>query len=694
MVSNSDKVEDVSRIALKLTYDSKRKLGPVTDIISVVRSLLNQAREGAGQDAQVEPLVTSVSDDFLQRLVKQALTIDPRYVPVDFGSWYLVKVQLDDSEGVELAMRATEELLTKLRALDVVESAHGLLTCPPPVSASDDPRSASQGYLDAAPNGIDARYAWTVSGGDGAGVGFVDLEQGWNLNHEDLAANNITLISGNNNDYFSHGTSVLGEVLMVDNNLGGIGIAPNASGRVVSQLGSGNANIIQNAIISAVSVMQFGDILLLEAQAQETLTGPYLPVEIDDATYDVIRLATALGIVVVEAGSNGSVDLDQYTNALGKKILDRSSADFRESGAIMVGAGSSTFPHSRLSFSNHGSRIDLYAWGENIDTTTTDGPGTDNDDYTSTFGGTSGASPIVSGAAILLQAITQASRGRRNRFGPLEIRRILQVGATASSDPANDRIGVMPNLKAIINSSDFSADPDIYIRDYIGDTGDPTSGSVSASPDIVLLHSSLLDPVASIGAGSGNENNNTLSQDVVAGRDHFLYIRAFNRGGNGIFSPVTATVCWAEPATLIRPDRWNLIGSTTTPSVPPGNLISVFDAITWPGASLPAPGHYCFITIISTERDPGPTPADFQSFDNYVRFVSNNNNVAWRNFNIVSAPPSSSDDFHGFRFLVNGKSFLDLWPHLLDFLRVLTHESALASWGVRHDVSVQVLTRP
>ena len=31
-----------------------------------------------------------------------------------------------------------------------------------------------------------------------------------------------------------HGTSVLGEVLMVDNTIGGVGIAPSAKGRVIS----------------------------------------------------------------------------------------------------------------------------------------------------------------------------------------------------------------------------------------------------------------------------------------------------------------------------------------------------------------------------------------------------------------------------------------------------------------------------
>ena len=89
----------------------------------------------------------------------------------------------------------------------------------------------------------------------------------------------------------------------------------------------------------------------------------YWPVEIADATYEAIRLATALGIVVVEAGCNGGYDLDAYTNLSGKRIFDRTSAGFRDSGAIMVGAGSSASPHTRLGFSNHGNRVECYARG-------------------------------------------------------------------------------------------------------------------------------------------------------------------------------------------------------------------------------------------------------------------------------------------------------------------------------------------
>src|SRR5262245_27259454 len=45
---------------------------------------------------------------------------------------------------------------------------------------------ALQGYLDPAPLGIDARYAWTIPGGRGENVRLVDIEYSWNLDHSDL----------------------------------------------------------------------------------------------------------------------------------------------------------------------------------------------------------------------------------------------------------------------------------------------------------------------------------------------------------------------------------------------------------------------------------------------------------------------------------------------------------------------------
>ena len=346
---------------------------------------------------------------------------------------------------------AAAALVRKLQDLDLIEEAYvegGPV--PPPVYADDDPKAAYQGYLSAAPTGIDARWAWSMT--DGAGIRFVDLERGWTLDHEDLAAAGITVMSGVNQDYHGHGTAVLGEVVAVDNtNIGGVGIAPGATCRVVSQWRTASTYNTATAILSAAQGMSAGDVLLLEAQTDFNGLRK-LPVEVEAAVFDAIRHVTDAGIVVVEAAGNGGHDLDSFVDAANRHVLNRTSADFRDSGAIMVGAANSTVPHSRLSFSCHGSRIDCYAWGENIVTTGDGWQGTSTTAYTTGFGGTSGASPIVAGAAVLLQSWRKKRQGKV--FSPALLRQAMSSANlnTASGNPASDRIGVMPDLRAILEA--------------------------------------------------------------------------------------------------------------------------------------------------------------------------------------------------------------------------------------------------
>jgi len=135
----------------------------------------------------------------------------------------------------KVAKKKSEEFVEALNAQDEVDFAYlELEATDPAVNAGNDPFNASQNYQDAAPVGIDARWAWTQLNGEGAGVGFVDLEQGWFLNHEDYTSKTPTLLSGDNRDGIGgyvgdHGTAVLGEVSADDNTIGIVGIAPSAT---------------------------------------------------------------------------------------------------------------------------------------------------------------------------------------------------------------------------------------------------------------------------------------------------------------------------------------------------------------------------------------------------------------------------------------------------------------------------------
>lgn len=373
-------------------------------------------------------------------------------------NYYIVEAQ-DDID--------VQALLTKVEKSSLVETAYLQEEEAPPaerlpnlsVNPYDEPRLTRQGYLEPAPLGINAPYAWSIKGGDGKGTTFVDMEYGWLFNHEDLVNQKIELISGQNkSEHHDHGTSVLGIVSAEDNNIGGIGIAPKAKVKVVSQIrDNGNYNTA-DAILSAVNNMQAGDIFLLEAQATYDGYGDknYFPVEVKPDIFDAIRMGTNKGIIIIEAGANGGNDLDQFRDRNGKQVLNRNSPDFKDSGAIMVGAASARVPHKRSYFSNYGSRVDVYGWGNAVDTTDAKPSEFITNLYTSSFAGTSSASPIIAGAAASIQGIAKNNQGKV--YTPSQLRDILSDSSTGtkSNDPTSDKIGVLPDLKAILSKLGFS----------------------------------------------------------------------------------------------------------------------------------------------------------------------------------------------------------------------------------------------
>ena len=582
---------------------------------------------------RIEPVFSAETRKKLPKLQQLAVERDPSYDPSDLTAFQYVEVENADD---------LMALAKMLAASPAIRSADVEIPGPDPlVNDADDPLSVNQTYLDAAPVGLDARYAWTFTGGDGAGQRVIDIEQGWTFNHEDLAGHSITQLNGALVDTSrAHGTAVLGQLCAIDNSLGCTGFAPNIASVFVA---SRNPSLA-NSIVDVLDNLDFGDVMLLETQDGVPGTVPTMfgPSEIIEAVREACRLATALGIIVVAAGGNGTsngsapaTNLDSFTDAAGNRVLFRNNGnpDFFDSGAIIVAAATSAAPHSRLVFSTHGQRIDCYAWGQNITTCSSDAAGATTL-YRNNFGGTSGASPMIAGAALCVQGIYQASTG--GRLSPAQMRRILSDPAfnTPRAPAETTAIGVMPNLRGIIDNV-LGIVPDIYIRDNVADTGDPHNGAISASPDIILRPVAVADPQASFGEASGTENNSALGFEAEAGQDNFLYVRVRNRGGAAA-NNVSADLFWSPPSTLVTSDLWTYVGSTNIASVPTGNQLTVSNSVIWPSAAIPAPGHYCFVGLIGTVNDPAPAPADFLNFDNFRTFIRENNNVTWRNFNVVN----------------------------------------------------------
>jgi hypothetical protein len=208
---------------------------------------------------------------------------------------------------------------------------------------------------------------------------------------------------------------------------------------------------IPDAINAAIANLSFGDILLLTIQRYHSADNRVgLPIELHNGVFEAIKQATDLGIIVIESAGNGDfefksgIDLDRL-DWKGKKVLNRLSPDFMDSGAILVGAGTYTVPHKKISYSNYGNRIDCYAWGEKV--LGTNDHAVNND----TFCGTSSAAAIIAGAAISIQSICEANLGYR--LSPIQMREIFRnknYGTPTANGIDIDKIGVMPDLKKII----------------------------------------------------------------------------------------------------------------------------------------------------------------------------------------------------------------------------------------------------
>jgi hypothetical protein len=350
-----------------------------------------------------------------------------------------------------------------------------------PAGAADAPPAtadftALQGYLDAAPDGVNARWAWTRPGGRGQGIRIIDVEGAWLFTHEDLAQNQGGVIGGaqtGDQAWRDHGTAVVGEISGDRNAIGITGIVPEANIRAVSIFGSGGS---AQAIRTAADALGAGDILLIELHRPGPRNGfasrddqlGYIAVEWWPDDHAAIRYALSRGVVVVEAAGNGAENLDD-------RLYDNRPTGFpaswtnpfrggaADSGAIVVGAGApatgtSGPPRSRLDFSNFGARVDAQGWGRGVVTTgygDLQGPPSVDETawYTRVFSGTSSASPIVVGAAAAYQGISAAGSGRRT---PEQIRQRLRTTGSAQQDapgrPATQRIGRLPDIRAMVGS--------------------------------------------------------------------------------------------------------------------------------------------------------------------------------------------------------------------------------------------------
>ena len=177
--------------------------------------------------------------------------------------------------------------------------------------------------------------------------------------------------------------------------------------------------------------------------------------------------------------------------------------------------------------------------------------------------------------------------------------------------------------------------PILYTRHNLADTGTSHTGTLSDSPDIIVKNNSVSNPQATFSTAASIASDTESDPDVLTGQDNYVYLRVWNRGSDA--ANVFATVYWAPPSSLVTPDTWNLIGSAYYPDVPAGSVVEVSTpGITWPSDLLPTAGHDCFVATVGNTYAPAPNAASFASFDDFMNYIYANNNITWRNFNVIT----------------------------------------------------------
>ncbi len=371
------------------------------------------------------------------------------------------RAQPDLAAQVEVLLAEPERerviaLARRLHALAEVEYAElESLDAPPPPPAVDiappTPLHESLQTYRAAATGVDVDHVWTRYGirGD-PGLRITDCEYQYNPTHEDLAGlvllqpNVVSMYTAFGDD---HGTAVLGVLASGWNAFGTTGSVPDCPVWFYpefSELTTGSQSRAA-CVTAAIADSLAGDIVMLEMQANGPGSGSsdYVPAEFSLSVWNAVKTGSDAGVITVAAAGNGNQNLDDA--ALFADYQARG-----DSGAIIVGAGSPE--RAKLSFSTHGTRVNVQGWGNSVFTTGYGGYATYGSDanqrYTSTFSGTSSATPIVTSAVALLQSV--AIRLLERRLTPAEVRQLLvdtgraQTGANAGTAP----IGPLPDLAA------------------------------------------------------------------------------------------------------------------------------------------------------------------------------------------------------------------------------------------------------
>lgn len=232
------------------------------------------------------------------------------------------------------------------------------------------------------------------------------IDDGIELNHPDLVGNlsnlsfNATTNSSPSVVYGRHGTACAGLVAAVDNDKGVVGVAPGSSLMSISinfnsQTDQMFANAFYFATNNGASVIS------------NSWGGGSSSTIISDAISHALNNGRGgLGTVVVFSAGNNNSSVSLYPGNSDPAIINVGAIDkcgIRSGRIDIIPNSCDPWGANSDPASAYGSTLDIVAGGSSISTTDRTGSnGYSSGDYTSNFGGTSAACPIVAGVAALV----------------------------------------------------------------------------------------------------------------------------------------------------------------------------------------------------------------------------------------------------------------------------------------------------
>jgi subtilisin family serine protease len=266
----------------------------------------------------------------------------------------------------------------------------------------------------------------------GAGVGVAVIDTGIDLNHPDLGR----VVPGANcvrraalpNDDNGHGSHVAGTIAARDNDLGVVGVAPEATLFAVKAFNASGGGtwisiicgidwVAANAELIRVANLSFS------SHWRGTASDATCKNSNNDPMHTAICLATLAGVAFVVSAGNDAADASKYVPAGYEEVITVSALADSDGAAGGLGGPPACYPLQLddhfATFSNFGDVVDLAAPGVCIESTTKDGG------Y-AVMSGTSMSSPHVAGVAALYIGSHPAAR-------PAEVR--VALIATAEPGP-------------------------------------------------------------------------------------------------------------------------------------------------------------------------------------------------------------------------------------------------------------------